>query len=299
MPRVLLITNPAAARTSPEVAVTVCRVLEGAGWVVDVAPTTGPGDAGRLAAQGVADRVDAIAVYGGDGTTMQATNGMIGSGIPLALIPGGTGNLLARNLRLPLDPVKAASMVVRGERRRIDLGAADRPEGVRHFAVASGAGFDAEIMAHTSDAAKRRWGPLAYVAGTYRALERLRPVPHRVTVDGKALELEAATVVVANCGSVGSLYFTLGRGIAPDDGWLDVVALKAGGLLEGVAAMWEMNAGRDGRGRVVRARGRDITVESETVRPVQMDGELAGTTPFRVRVRAGAIEVLVKSGKGR
>src|ERR1044072_7698663 len=104
MKRVLLITNPVASRHDPSVPRVVAATLENLGVEVDVAGTTRHGDAARIAAQGVADGVDVIAVYGGDGTTMQAVSGMIGSGIPLALIPGGTANLLAGNLDVPRNP---------------------------------------------------------------------------------------------------------------------------------------------------------------------------------------------------
>src|SRR5438270_13073485 len=83
MKRVLLITNPMASRHDPGVPRIVSSTLASLGVEVDVAGTTRHGDAARIAAQGVADRVDAVAVYGGDGTTMQAVSGMIGAGIPL------------------------------------------------------------------------------------------------------------------------------------------------------------------------------------------------------------------------
>jgi diacylglycerol kinase (ATP) len=136
MARVLLITNPAAARTDPHVVRTVSTVLEREGWEVDVVGTTRPGHAAELARDGVRDGVDVIAVYGGDGTTMQAVQGLMGSEVPVALIPGGTGNLLAGNLRLPRDPAQAARIVATGVPRAVDLGQMDRPEGPRFFAVA-------------------------------------------------------------------------------------------------------------------------------------------------------------------
>src|SRR6185295_2769404 len=89
MARVLLITNPVAARTDPRVVRAVCEVFAAEGWETDVAGTTRHGDASRLAAQGVEDGVDVIAVYGGYGTTVQAGSAVVGVGIPLALIPGG------------------------------------------------------------------------------------------------------------------------------------------------------------------------------------------------------------------
>ena len=225
--RVLLITNPVAARHDPSVLRTVSSTLGSLGVEVDVAGTTRHGDAARLAAQGVADRVDAIAVYGGDGTTMQAVSGMIGSGIPLGLIPGGTGNLLAGNLRLPHSPGRAARVIAEGVPRPIDIGSIVRPEGVRHFAVACGAGVDALIMKGATSALKRRWGMAAYVLSTCGLLPQITPASYRVTVDDQVLEVEAITVVIANCGEVGRLYFNLGEDIFFDDGWLDAIVLSA------------------------------------------------------------------------
>lgn len=294
MPRVLLIENPAAARTEPAVVRTVCRVLEREGWDVDVAGTTRPGDAGRLAAQGVADKVDVIAVYAGDGTTTQAVGGMIGSGIPLALIPGGTGNLLAGNLHLPRDPAKAALVVTRGVRRRIDLGKVERPKGVRYFGVACGAGLDAQIMAGAPTARKKRWGSFAYVTATFQGMYGIKPVTHRITVDGVSRDMEAVVIIVANSGRVTSLHFDLGPNISLDDGWLDLLVIRADGMAESFVALWELLAGRtNGKGRIVRSRGHSITIESERVRPVQADGDLIGDTPARIEIVPRAIDVLV------
>ncbi|HEX7024253.1 MAG TPA: diacylglycerol kinase family protein, partial [Gemmatimonadales bacterium] len=107
MARALLITNPIAARHNKQTPRLVAEYLTAAGWGIDLAVTTGPGDARDLARQGVEAGVDVIAVFGGDGTTMQAAASMIGTGVPLALIPGGTGNLLAGNLRIPSGAVAA------------------------------------------------------------------------------------------------------------------------------------------------------------------------------------------------
>lgn len=292
--RALLITNPAAARYDPDVVRAVSRVVEREGWEVDIAGVTRPREAGSIARQGVAQGVDVIAVYGGDGTAMEAVAGMVGSGLPLALVPGGTGNLLAANLRVPKDPARAAMAIVRGRRCPVDLGRSERPDGTRYFAVASGAGIDAEIMMGATTELKRRWGSAAYVRSTLAALPRLTPVPHRITVDREVLLLDATAAVVANCGWVANVGIRLGPGIRHDDGWLDLVAMRAGGVLESAALLWELYLGRsNGGGRVTRARGRTITIESETARPVQMDGDVVGHTPYTVTVLPSGIDVLV------
>ena len=108
----LCITNPAAARTRPRSVDAIMRTLDAAGWRAELAATTGPGDARRLAAEGVAQGVEVVAVFGGDGTTMQAAAALVGTDVSLGVIPGGTGNLLAGNLRIPASPARAAQALV-------------------------------------------------------------------------------------------------------------------------------------------------------------------------------------------
>ena len=114
MATALLITNPAAARTEPLAVNVVLDALRAAGWRTEVLATGGPGDARRLAEYGVREAVDLVAVFGGDGTTMQAAAALVGTDVALGLVPGGTGNLLAGNLRIPASPARAAEVLVRG-----------------------------------------------------------------------------------------------------------------------------------------------------------------------------------------
>jgi diacylglycerol kinase family enzyme len=200
MPRVLVITNPAAARTRPRSVDAVMRTLEAAGWSTELAATTGPGDARRLAAEGVALGVDVVAVFGGDGTTMQAAASLVGTDVSLGVIPGGTGNLLAGNLRIPSSPARAARALVTATPRPFDLGRMERADGTHYFAVACGAGYDARVMAGTLSEQKRRWGMGAYVATTLRLIGEIRSTEHVITIDGVEYDANAAMVLVANCG---------------------------------------------------------------------------------------------------
>lgn len=295
MPRALLLFNPAAARTDPEIVRAVRRVFTREGWELDVAGTTRGGDAGQLAREGADDGVDLVAVYGGDGTTMQAVGGVVGHGVPIALIPGGTGNVLAGNLRLPRDPAQAARVAVHGVRRRIDLGRVDRPDGPRYFAVACGTGLDAQVMAATSEEAKRKWGMGAYVARTFEALGAMQGVAYRITVDGKSEVVKAVMVVIANCREYVPPLFALRDAIALDDGLFDVVAVRAETALEGLGVVWRFLVGQtEGTESLWFARGERVSVETEAPRPVQVDGELIGETPVDAEIVPSAIEVMVQ-----
>jgi len=297
----LLITNPAAARTDARAVTGVRETLRGGGWDVEVLATLGPRDARRFAEEARDQKVDVIVSYGGDGTAMQVAAAIVGTGIPLGLVPGGTGNLLAGNLRLPRNAAKAARALLTARPHAIDLGVADRPDGPHYFAVASGTGFDAELMAETGAAAKQRWKFGAYVAHAVAKLSGVRSARHRITIDGKAHEVRAAMLLVLNCGELIPPFVRLGKDIAPDDGWLDVVAIHADGIGQSVAAVWDLVRGTaNGAGRVWWGRGRTIRVDvvGAPPRPVQLDGELVGDTPFETRILPGALTVLVDPAGG-
>lgn len=294
MARVLLIFNPLAARADLKAVDRVVRVFTRAGWRIEVEGTSRVGHAEDLAREGVRDAVDLVAVYGGDGTTMQAVAGVVGHDVPVALIPGGTGNLLAGNLRLPRKPVAAAKVAVRGVPRAIDLGVLERPDGDRYFAVACGAGFDADLMAATSGEAKRRWRMGAYVAQGLDAVARLKVVPHRITVDGAVHEMDAVMVLVANCGEIIPPFVRLHAGVALDDGILDVAVANAATLMEGVDVVWRLLTGRlDAKHRLRFFRGETVTVETAEPQPVELDGEPDGVTPFTTRIVPHAVRVMV------
>jgi diacylglycerol kinase (ATP) len=309
MTRALLITNPAAARTDARAVTAIRDTLRSGGWSVEVLATTQPGDARRFAREGCTQGFDVFVCYGGDGTAMQIAAGAVGSGIPLGLVPGGTGNLLAGNLRLPRRPAAAARAILKGTPLAIDLGAVERADGTHYFAVCCGTGFDAALMAATGSSEKWRWKMAAYVARAFAALPRVTSPLHRVTVDGVTRELPAAMVLIANCGELIPPFLKLRDDIAPDDGWLDVLALRADGTLESLAAFLELwRRPRNGRetGRLWFGRGRTVRVEvlDGPPRPMQLDGEPWGDTPFETRLLPQALPILVDRasappGRGR
>ena len=296
MTRALLITNPAAARTDARAVTAIRDTLRRGGWSVDVLATTQAGDARRFAAEARIQGFDVLVCYGGDGTAMQIAAGAVGSGIPLGIVPGGTGNLLAGNLRLPKSPAAAARAILRGKPLPLDLGSVPRADGTHHFAVCCGTGFDAALMAATGSDEKRRWKMAAYIARAFAALPAVTSPLHRVTVDGVGHELPAALVLVANCGELVPPFLRLRDEVAPDDGWLDVLVLRAEGTIESLAAFLELvRRPRNGMRRLWFGRGRVVRVEvlDGAARPMQLDGEPRGDTPFEARLLPGALSVSV------
>jgi len=297
MARAILITNPAAARTTHQGVKTVSDVFRRAGWQFEVQATTGPGSAKKIASHAVRDSVDLVVVQGGDGTTMQAASSLVGTDVALGLVPGGTGNLLAGNLRIPRTALGAAQALVRGKRRRIDLGHMDRAHGAAYFSVACGAGLDAWVMGETSSEEKQRWGIGAYISTVLRVLPEFRTFAAAVTVDGVEYDAQAAMILVANCGEIIPPFLKLGHGISPWDGQLDVVVVRANDVWEGMRAVWhvlrELPATGGSGTFIGYARGRTVRVETDSTQPVELDGEAGGATPFTASVVPEAISVVV------
>jgi diacylglycerol kinase (ATP) len=302
MTRALLITNPFAARADARAVTAILNILGRGGWNVDLRTITGPGDARRIAEESLGAGFDVLVSHGGDGTAMQVAAGIAGSGIALGVVPGGTGNVLAGNLRLPRTTTGAARALLGARAHPIDLGVVQRSDGAHYFAVGAGTGFDAQLMAGTDRRQKRRWKLGAYIARAALTLPSVRSAAHRVTVDGTTHEIRAAMLLVLNCGQLPPGFLKLRADLSPDDGWLDVMALDADGALQSASAVVELFLGwgtRNGKGRRIWwARGRSIRVEVSDgpQRPVQLDGEVTGDTPFEARLLPGALAVLVGPG---
>ena len=218
MMRAAIIVNPATTDL-PALREQVDKTLTAAGWSTTLWLETTPNDPGPgMAEAAVAAGVQLVVICGGDGTVMACLDALAGTDLPVALLPLGTGNLLARNLGVPIQLEDALAVAVDGVDRHIDLGRiADQP-----FAVMAGIGLDAAMMADTSENLKGIIGWPAYVAG---GLRHLRDPVMRVQLSidgGPPLRRSARTVLIGNVGQLqGGL--KLLPDAAPDDGLLDVV----------------------------------------------------------------------------
>jgi YegS/Rv2252/BmrU family lipid kinase len=180
-----LIYNPIAGRRPAQRAREIRRaaeILREAGIEVEVSPTGEPGAAAELAREAARQDKDVLLVCGGDGTINEAINGLAGSQVALGLLPGGTANMLAREVGLPLNPVRAAAELARWSPRRIPLGKAtwyaERPStngapaqnepATRHFMSVAGIGYDAHVVYKLSLGMKLSWGVAGYIVEALR-----------------------------------------------------------------------------------------------------------------------------------
>jgi diacylglycerol kinase family enzyme len=269
----------------------VLGVLERAGlpdatWSPTTAQDPGPGQARRA----LADGAQLVVVCGGDGTVRSVATVLAGTRVPMALLPSGTGNLLARNLQIPLEVEAAARVAASGRTAALDVGRAEDGE---CFLVMAGTGFDAAMLRDTSDRAKVWLSWAAYVLAGARHL-RGPLATYALELDGVALRRQGRAVLIGNVSAL-QAGLELLPGARPDDGLLDVAVLAPRGLRDWLRLARRVGIGQAPGDRVLeRWTATTVTVRSEPAQPVQYDGDLVDSgVVLSCRVEPGSLLVRV------
>ncbi len=272
--------------------------------------------------QAVADGADVVVAIGGDGTVRAVAEGLVGTGVPMGLMPLGTGNLLARNLDLPLsDPLAAMRIALDGRDRTIDVGwlrvvrwesdiddpvaEAAQDLGLQRdhiFLVIAGLGFDAAMVSDTDEQLKARVGWIAYFVSGMRHLHGRRTRVHVRLDDEPMTSTRLRSLLIGNCGRLpGGL--TLLPDAVLDDGWLDIAAIDTRGGIAGWAQLFGevvlqgagMRNDLPGKiGRIDHTRAQEVRVVVQGGEYVQVDGEIVGrVSELSARVDPAALVVRV------
>lgn len=273
-------------------------------------------DPGRaMAAEAVLAGCETVIAVGGDGTVRTVAEVVSsapaqGKGSPaLGIVPQGTGNLLARNLGIPLGDMAAAlAVIAAGQTKSIDMGwvRVDEQDVETGFLVMIGFGLDAHMLAETDDGLKDRAGWLAYVEAMGRAVTASETVEFDLTVDGGELERSSGhTLLIGNCGMIqGGV--TLLPDAQPDDGRLDLLLVSAENALQWMqtlrSVVWDngllrkLGGGSDEAVSTDHARhltAENLRVSLDIAVPFEIDGEEAGeVSMLEVRIQPGAVRVL-------
>ncbi|CAN5921687.1 diacylglycerol kinase family protein [soil metagenome] len=288
--RSAVVVNPSKIDDAAAHRRVVNEALAAAGWPEPVWIETVPDDPGfGQTRQAIDQGAEVVFACGGDGTVMACVGALVGTDVALALLPAGTGNLLAANLGLPEGPVAGVTVATQMGRRRIDVG---EVEG-RCFAVMAGMGFDAAMVGDASEELKARFGVGAYV---WSAVQRLRDHSMRVTIrldDDPPLRRRARTVLVANVGRLqGGL--RLLTDAEPDDGKLDVAIISPRSLRHWVQLTWAVVRRSDRVPRMQVLRARAVEIVSTGVQARQLDGDvIAPARRLDVAIRPAALELCV------
>jgi diacylglycerol kinase (ATP) len=265
--------------------------LENRGLRVINAPTGGPGHATQIVRSYLSEGLDVVAVCGGDGTISEAACGLAGSRIPLAILPGGTSNVLVRELAIPLDLDKAADLLFEGVARPIRMFVANE----RPFLLWAGVGLDARIMGNMLPTLKRWFGRSGIFVTVAREFFRYEFPRLEVTVDGEVHE--ATFAVVCNATRYAGDWI-----IAPDASLesdeMDVVLFSGRGRWKFFKLFREIRLGKSGhllQGIARTVRGRSVTIRSLEDYPVevQVDGDCVLETPISCRIATETVSILV------
>ena len=279
--RVLLIVNP-ASRRGARLRDKALKAFADAGVACDAMPTEAPGHAAVLA-KTHAHKYHAVFTLGGDGTVMEVLSVLAHQGPPLGVLGGGTGNVVARTLGIPLNPSRAVPILLNGDEATVDLG---RLGDGRRFAIGVGVGLDATMISEAPARLKRRFGFMAYVIGGYKAVLRNRKFQLKLTVDGAVFQQTASAILVANFGAVLNDLVSFGDGILYDDGLLSACVFSPVNLWDALRILWRMIR-KDFRADpcLFYKSGREFRIETTPEMPAQADGELLlPGTPISVSV---------------
>ncbi|AYF74118.1 YegS/Rv2252/BmrU family lipid kinase [Nocardia yunnanensis] len=301
---VALVTNPLSGHGKGAlVAVEAAGRFDGHDIQVTEIQGVSAADTERLVRKALADpdvRPDAVVAAGGDGLTCVVLQALVGTGVPLGLVPGGTGNDLARELGIPDDTVGAIATILGGKTRTIDLGTVETEESGRAvwFATVTGTGLDARV---TLRANELRWpkGPSRYTVAALLELAGRLAVPYRIELtgspdhqDGTVIELDAVMVAVGNTRTYGG-----GMLVAPDalvdDGLLDLTVVGAMSRREMLRLLPALSSGkRVDHPAMVQYQAREFRLTAPGA-PATADGDPVGLLPAHFRAHPGVLDVLV------
>jgi diacylglycerol kinase (ATP) len=295
----MLIFNPAAgSRDVRRELGQVIAFLKRRGWRIDLRETRAAADATTFARQAATLGKEAVLVVGGDGTINEVVNGLAGSEVAVGLLPAGTGNVWAMEMRLPIPSairwrtlLDATRSLVQGEVRRIDLGRVND----RYFLLWGGIGFDAQVTQRMEPRTRRtkKLGALAYAATAFLVAKDFRGTRTRVVADGQKIRTRSMLVIISNA----QLYARVARVALRaylDDGLLDVCVFKGSGLPMTLLHVAHILTGRHLQDpRVAYIQARQVTIETRRPVPVQVDGDPFGTTPVTFRAIPQALRIIV------
>ena len=257
---------------------------------LDIVKTRKPLDAKRLAKKAI-NKYDVVIAGGGDGTINETINGLAGSKTTLGIIPMGTENALAQGLGIPLDPLSAAKIILKGKSKLFDLGKAKN----RYFILTAGVGLDAKALSDVKPIIKKFLGRGSYPLAALKTILTHVPCKLEVWLDDQVLPRWGYFVVIGNVKYYGST-MELAQYAEPDDGYLDVCIFKR----TDVVNMFKYFVSAASRGYIPLTeipnmeyfKVKNIRIKSNRPVLAHTDAEIIGNTPLTITTHPKAISVI-------
>ncbi len=268
------------------------EVIISHGHEVDKKMTKSRGDAEKFALQAAKEGYDVVVAMGGDGTINDVVNGLIKSGktdkVKLGIIPAGTANVLAKDLKIPLHPLKAAKVLCTGKSHKVDAGKVNE----KYFLCWSGIGLDSHLINQVSPRLKKMVGSVAY---TYTTLKKLGEYDFpRIRVTKEKEAFEGYFVIVSKIKYYGGTAITIAPFAEKSDGHLDVIVFNSRKVLDYAAFSLMSLIGYHATFKNVKYfKAKKIKVTSEKPVLMHVDAEIMGTTPATIEAVPNALEIIM------
>lgn len=286
-----VIINPSSGQDEP-ILNTINTVFNefDAHWTVSI--THKYGDGKTLAQQAIENGADLIVAYGGDGTIVDVVNGVVGSDVPLAVLPGGTGNGIMKELGIPLTLAEAARSIFEFPIETIDVGYTEQT----YYLLRLDLGIIADVVSGTTREMKDRWGAMAYLMNT--ATHITRPArTYTLKLDDEEVTIEGIGCIVTNANKIGALQLGFNEKTKINDGKLDIIVMTdIGTILQNVAtSLIQLN--NNVAVNLHHWQSKSVTIHTQEPQQVLADGEAIGETPIFTEIRTQALQVIKNSSK--
>jgi diacylglycerol kinase (ATP) len=286
----LFVVNPALPRTGRNFGRRLLEYAGELGWEASVLETSAGLNVEAIGAALARQRFDLVLAAGGDGTVAEVMAAAHQQRLPMAIVPRGTANIVARELRLPAAWRPAM-------RRALQRFPASRPvDLVRvndgYSALAAGIGFDATVMRYTPAALKYWLGRAAYLLAGAWWLPRAPIFDCSIRIDGEEITLSAVVVLVVNAGMLGAAPFRFAPNIAIDDGWLDICAYHPRTTRERAGVLWRIIRQQPAGPAMLQRKGRSVEIKAPDVQWHEIDGDVHRGNVLRAEIVPGGVNVV-------
>ncbi len=288
--KIHFIINPASGNDEPILS-WISDTFQKTSITWEVSVTKRRGDAKRFTKKAIKSRVDAVAVYGGDGTVMEVAQALFTTNIPLAIIPGGTSNVLAKDLGIPQNTQKALTLLTKRKQniKVIDMGLCNRMP----FALRINVGFMADVVKKTTRVTKDQLGQMAYVFTAISEIGKTKESLYEIVVDEKKKKVKGNALVIANTGNVGIQGLSLVPGIDISDGFLDVMVFQTSDIRSLLTWAAHVAAQTKPKGIVRHWKGKRITIKISPKQSIFLDDAPLKTKALKISVVPKALAVVL------
>lgn len=296
MPKVFIVQNPVAGiHSAKRVTNVIQRFLEKKGWEFAFHQTREDENVAKVVADAVTEGYDLFLAAGGDGTVSMVATGLRGTNLPMAIIPVGTGNGMARDLKIPLLLQEAVGVLEHLDSiRMLDV----IEVGEQYYLLNLSVGLTPLALKESKRKEKRKLGMLAYFLAGVKAFVGIQPVSFSLEIDGNKQSFRASEVMLMNSFVLGDTGRFLGLDILVDDGVLDLFVIEARNVLDYLRVFWFVIIGNPQRDPdLTRFQVREsLSITARRLLEVQADGDLIGYTPLLIKLVPKTVKMVVPKG---